>query len=211
MASLKTHWTVGARSLFARIGVVLAHWHISADMLTISGLVLHAVAVPVIIFGHFVWAAIILIIAALCDGLDGAVARAGAGTTRAGAFLDSSTDRVSEMLISGALVMYMALNERWYEVVATLIVLGAAQMVSYARARAEALGSECKVGFMSRPERVVGFILGFLFSSWTPFGVSFLTFMISLMMVLTVVTAVYRIVYVMRRLRAADLEPTEPV
>ncbi len=210
MASLKEKWTVGARRLFARLGAVLAGWHITADMLTLSGLALHAIAVPVVVLGHFTSAAIILIVAALCDGLDGAVARAGAGTTTAGAFLDSSTDRVSEMLISGALVIYMALHDRWYEAVAMLILFGAAQMVSYARARAEALGAECRVGFMSRPERVVGLILGFLFAGWTPFGVSFLTFMIYLMVVLTLATAVYRILYVMRQLRAAEQEPSSP-
>jgi len=60
------------------------------------------------------------------------VARAGVGTTKAGAFLDSTTDRISEMLVTGALVFYMAAAERWYEAVAVLVALGTAQLVSYA-------------------------------------------------------------------------------
>lgn len=204
MTSLKTRWTEGSRRGFARLGIVLARWRVTADMLTIAGLVLHVVAVPLVVLGHFTSAAIVLIIAALCDGLDGAVARAGVGTTKAGAFLDSTTDRISEMLISGALVLFMANEERWYEAVAMLVALGAAQMVSYTRARAESLGVECKVGFMSRPERVVGLILGFLFAGWDIAGVSILTLFIYLIAVLTSFTVVHRIMYVMRRLRALD-------
>jgi len=202
VTSLKTHWTEGSRRGFARLGVVLAGWHITADMLTIAGLALHAVAVPLVVLGHFFWAAIILIVAALCDGLDGAVARAGVGTTKAGAFLDSTTDRISEMLITGALVLYMAAAERWYEAVAVLVALGTAQLVSYTRARAEALGVDCKVGFMSRPERVVGLILGFLFVGVDIAGVSILTLFIYLIAVLTTLTVVHRMLYVMRKLRA---------
>lgn len=204
MTSLKTRWTEGSRRGFARLGVVLAGWHITADMLTIAGLALHAVAVPLVVFGHFFWAAIILIVAALCDGLDGAVARAGVGTTKAGAFLDSTTDRISEMLVTGALVFYMAAADRWYEAVAVLVALGTAQLVSYARARAEALGVDCKVGFMSRPERVVGLILGFLFAGVDIAGVSILTLFIYLIAVLTTLTVAHRMLYVMRKLRALD-------
>ena len=72
-----------------------------------------------------------------------------------------------------------------WEFAAVLVCLGSALMVSYARARAEALGTDCKVGFMSRPERLVGLIIGFVFAGLEPFGVSILTFMICLIAVLT--------------------------
>ncbi|MEZ5126561.1 MAG: CDP-alcohol phosphatidyltransferase family protein [Thermoleophilia bacterium] len=204
MTSLKTQWTDGARRLFASIGVVLASWRITADMLTISGLVLHVVATPLVIWGQFGWAAVILVVAALCDGLDGAVARAGVGTTKAGAFLDSTTDRISELLVSSGLILFFAREERWYETVAMLVLLGAAQLVSYARARAEALGVECKVGFMSRPERVVGLLLGFALSGVSIAGVNMLTFFVYLVAVLTALTVVTRFRHVMRALRALD-------
>jgi CDP-diacylglycerol---glycerol-3-phosphate 3-phosphatidyltransferase len=200
--SLKQAWTEESRRGFARLGVTLAGWGVTADMLTISGLVLHVAAAPFVVLGYFWAAAIILIIAALCDGLDGAVARAGAGTTEAGAFLDSTTDRISEMLVSGALVLYFAREQRWYEAVAMLVALGSAQMVSYARARAESLGAECKIGFMSRPERVVGLLLGFVFAGVSIAGVSILTVFVYLLAVLTPITVVTRIRHVMRQLRA---------
>ena len=65
---------------------------------------------PLIITGHFVWALVVGVIASLCDALDGAVARAGAGPTKAGAFLDSTLDRVSELMVAAALVVYFVLE-----------------------------------------------------------------------------------------------------
>ncbi|MEE4275479.1 MAG: CDP-alcohol phosphatidyltransferase family protein, partial [Thermoleophilia bacterium] len=135
----------------------------------------------------------------VCDALDGAVARAGRGPSRSGAFLDSTLDRVSEIITFGALAFYMAREDRLWELVAVLVCLGSALMVSYARARAEALGTDCKVGFMSRPERLVGLTIGFVFEPW-----GLLPFMIVLIAVLTPITVVRRLVHVMRTLRAEE-------
>ncbi len=163
---------------------------------------------PLIITGHFIWALVIGIIASLCDGMDGAVARAGAGPTKAGAFLDSTLDRVSELMVAAALVVYFVREgPEWGPVVAVLVFMGAAQMVSYIRARAEALGVDCKVGFMSRPERLVGLGIGFLFSWWQPGGTSFLVWWLYFMTVLTVITVVHRELHVLRKLRLAEEPP----
>lgn len=203
MASLKARYTDGARRGFFRVGVVLARLGLTADMLTIFGLLLHVAAAPLVITGHFVWAAVIMIVAAVCDALDGAVARAGIGPTSAGAFLDSTTDRISEMLVAGSLAIYTARQGEWWTCGAVLVFLGASQMVSYSRARAEGLGVECKVGLMSRPERVVVLIVGFVFSGWHLFGVSVLTWLVWVLAVLTVLTVVQRMLHVLRKLRAA--------
>ena len=208
MANLKTRYTDGARRGFFRIGVVLAHRGFTADMMTYIGLLLQVAGVPLIITGHFIWALVIGIIASVCDALDGAVARAGAGSTTAGAFLDSTLDRVSELMVAAALVVYFVREgPEWGPIVAVLVFMGSAQMVSYVRARAEALGVDCKVGFMSRPERLVGLGLGFLFSWWEPGGTSFLVWWLYLLTVLTVITVIHREVHVLRKLRAADRTP----
>lgn len=199
--SLKAAYTDGARARVLRLGAVLARRGVTANMITLTGLLVHFFALPLILTGRFLGAACIFALAAICDLLDGAVAHAGAGATVAGAFLDSTTDRISELLVFGTLAIFFARAGRWPEMVATLVFLGAAQIVSYVRARAEALGTECKVGFMSRPERVVGLGLGFIFSSYAIAGVNVLTFMVFLLATLTTLTAVHRIVYVMRRLR----------
>jgi CDP-diacylglycerol--glycerol-3-phosphate 3-phosphatidyltransferase len=205
VANLKTRYTDGARRGFFRIGVVLAHRGFTADMMTIIGVLLQVAALPLIITGHFIWALVIGIIASLCDALDGAVARAGAGPTTAGAFLDSTLDRVSELMVSAALVVYFVREgPEWGPIVAVLVFMGSAQMVSYVRARAEALGVDCKVGFMSRPERLVGLGIGFLFSWWQPGGTSFLVWMLYLLAVITVITVVHRELHVLHKLRAMD-------
>jgi len=204
VANIKTSYTDGARRGFFRMGVVLARYGVTADWLTVFGLLLQVAGLPLIISGHFGWALIIGIVAAMCDALDGAVARAGAGSTKAGAFLDSTTDRISELMIAAALVVYFFRLGQLAPTVVVLVFMGAAQLVSYTRARAESLGAECKVGFMSRPERLVGLGLGFLFSWWQPGGTSFLVWMLYLLAILTTLTVVHRMVYVLRKLRIAD-------
>ncbi len=210
MANLKTRYTDGARAVFFRIGVVLAGRGLTADMMTYIGLALQAAGVPLIITGHFVWALVVGLVASLCDALDGAVARAGAGPTKAGAFLDSSLDRVSELLVGSALVIYFVREgPQWGPIVAALVFMGAAQLVSYTRARAEALGVDCKVGFMSRPERLVGLGIGFLFSWVDIGGTSFLVWMLYVLAAATAITVVHRMAHVMRKLRLAG-EPPAP-
>jgi CDP-diacylglycerol--glycerol-3-phosphate 3-phosphatidyltransferase len=207
VSGFKTRYTDGARRGFYRVGVVLARRGATADMLTILGLLLQIAAVPLIVSGHFKWALLVGGVGAVCDALDGAVARAGAGATKAGAFLDSTTDRLSELVISGALVFYFARHDDWWPTAAVLIFMGAAQMVSYSRARAEALGVECKVGFMSRPERMVGLGLGFLFSGWHIGDVSVLVLMVYLLVALTSLTVWQRVRHVMRSLREPGERP----
>jgi CDP-diacylglycerol--glycerol-3-phosphate 3-phosphatidyltransferase len=204
VANIKTSYTDGARRGFFRMGVVLARYGVTADALTVFGLLLQVAGLPLIISGHFGWALIIGIVAAVCDALDGAVARAGAGSTKAGAFLDSTTDRISELMIAAALVVYFFRLGELAPTVVVLVFMGAAQLVSYTRARAESLGVECRVGFMSRPERLVGLGLGFLFSWWHPAGTSFLVWMLYLLAILTTLTVVHRMVHVLRKLRIAD-------
>jgi CDP-diacylglycerol--glycerol-3-phosphate 3-phosphatidyltransferase len=204
VANIKTSYTDGARRGFFRMGVVLARIGVTADWLTVFGLLLQVAGLPLIISGHFGWALIIGIVASICDALDGAVARAGVGSTKAGAFLDSTTDRISELMVAAALVVYFYRLGELAPIVVVLVFMGAAQLVSYTRARAESLGVECKVGFMSRPERLVGLGLGFLFSWWHPGGTSFLVWMLYLLAILTSLTVVRRMVYVMRKLRAVD-------
>ena len=105
-------------------------------------------------------------------------------------------------MVAAALAVYFCRLGELAPLVVVLVFMGAAQLVSYTRARAESLGVECKVGFMSRPERLVGLGLGFLFSWWRPGGTSFLVWMLYLLAILTMLTVVHRMVYVMRKLRA---------
>ena len=149
MTDLKTRYTDGARRRFLKVGVVLAGLGVTADMLTITGLLLHAVAVPFIVTGHFVTAAVSRSSPASATHSTALWLGPGWGQQGRGfpRFDHRSHVRDADL---GALVIYMARHERWYECVAVLVAMGAAQLVSYTRARAEALGVECKVGLMSR-------------------------------------------------------------
>jgi len=108
------------------------------------------------------WAGAIMLLFSIMDMVDGRMARTAEMTTRFGAFLDSVTDRYSELATLSALAFYFTYND--YQVLAlfAFMALAGSIMVSYTRARGEAMGCDCKVGLMQRPERVVVTTLGLL-------------------------------------------------
>ena len=139
--------------IFIRLGV-------RPDWLTLSGLLLNLVATAAFARGHLQWGAAIMLLAGLCDFLDGQVAREGRKETKFGALLDSTTDRYSEIFIYFGIGAYLIQQEKWIVCGILFFALSGSLMVSYVRARAEGLGEDCKVGFMQRPERIVALGLG---------------------------------------------------
>src|SRR5258708_4669752 len=143
-------------------GLALSRIH--PNVLTFLGLVINIVAAALLAFGHFFSAGLVIIGAGIFDMVDGRVARETNQVTRFGGFFDSVLDRYSDLaLLMGLLVYYSSINRNFY-VVLTAVVMTAAVMVSYTRARAENIIPTCKVGFMERPERVVLLIIGALFN-----------------------------------------------
>src|SRR5438445_628286 len=143
----------------------LAHGHFNPNILTVVGVAINVGSGLLFGFGRFFWAGIVLIIANLFDMLDGQVARLSGRVTRFGGFLDSSLDRLSDMVVFvGLMVFYARATE--YHSTLNVFLAGAGLMVSvwvrYASARAESLIPKCDVGFLRRPERVVLFIIGAL-------------------------------------------------
>jgi len=146
---------------------------ISPNVLTFIGLVINIVAA--FFFGHanvtnagrmFLYAGLVIIGAGIFDMVDGRVARRTNQVTVFGAFFDSVIDRYSDVVLFFGLIVYYARVNHFRYVVLTAFVMVTSLMVSYTRARAEALIGSCKVGFMERPERVVLIILGALFNHW---------------------------------------------
>jgi CDP-diacylglycerol---glycerol-3-phosphate 3-phosphatidyltransferase len=202
---LKDAWTKGARRAAVPIAEKLALVHLTPNQLTVGGLVLNVATAPFIITGHFVIAAIVLFLGGTCDMFDGAVARISAKVTPFGAFMDSTFDRLSEGVVLGAVGVYYAREGEFLTLGAVFIVVICSFLVSYTRARAEAIDLDCKVGFASRPERVVGLIIGFLLVQY-----HVLTFMVWLLAVLTTWTVIQRVLYVRRQIVArAAAEPAE--
>jgi len=172
------------------VGRTLVRWGVTADVLTASGL-LFAVATAVVVgTGHLLIGIPLLAITGFHDLLDGPVAKAGGTASVRGAFFDSVTDRVADAVLMGGVAWYLVSVHEGYLVLLPLAVLGAASLVSYERAKAEALGiAAAKGGLMERAERMILLGVGFL-ASWL------LVPVLWVLLGLTVLTGVARFVRV---------------
>jgi len=161
---------------------------IHPNMVTILGLLLQVGVGVMLGLGYITLGGWLLLIVAPVDALDGALARALGKQSRFGAFLDSTLDRLSDAaLILGLTVHYLRRGAST-AIVLLLISLVAVMMVSYVRARAEAEGFSCKVGLLTRMERII--LIGVLSAIGLP------TVMIWALAVLSVFTVVQRVLYV---------------
>jgi len=169
-----------------RIAHALHRLGITPNALTYSGFLLTAITALFLANGMFRWGGILLLVAAFFDMLDGAVARFTEQMSTFGAFLDSTLDRYSESVTFLAMAyFYSQRPSTRTELVLIIVILVGSLMVSYTKARAEALQVECKAGILQRPERVVLLILGLL--------VGWLQPVLWLMAILTNFTACQRI------------------
>lgn len=147
---------------------LLASAGISPNFLTAIGVTINIGCGVLFGFGEFFWAGIVLIVANLFDMLDGNVARLSGRVTKFGSFLDSTLDRLSDMVAFLGVIMFYAGNVPQHSLLNVFLAgvgLIASVMVSYATARSEGLGVKANVGFLQRPERVVLLIIGAL-STW---------------------------------------------
>ncbi|MEZ4867991.1 MAG: CDP-alcohol phosphatidyltransferase family protein [Caldilineaceae bacterium] len=136
---------------------------ITPNGLTYTGFVLTGVTAFFLGNGAFRWGGALLILAAFFDMLDGALARFTKQTSTFGAFIDSTLDRYSESVTFLALAYFYSRRfSTRTELALILVIMVGSLMVSYTKARAEALKVECKAGWMQRPERVVLLIAGLL-------------------------------------------------
>jgi phosphatidylinositol phosphate synthase len=174
------------------VGSRLKGLGVSANQLTVIGLLLSAVAALLIGNGLLFLGWVFLALSAIPDLLDGAVAKASGTASPRGAFFDSVADRVSDTLVLGGVAWYLAATHSPQAAVLPLAVVGAANLVSYERARAESLGFSARGGLMERAERMIAVGIGLLFSV-------VLIPVLWLMLALTLFTAVHRFVMVWRQ------------
>ena len=198
---LKHGYTSGGRSVAQRLMGRLASFPLTPTQLTVIGFGLTCVAAGLVVAEHWVWAAVVFIVGSLMDTLDGRYSRMSGKGTLFGAFLDSTLDRMEEGIVLTAVAAYFASRGDELAVAATVIVVLGSLMVSYTRARAEALGVECKVGLATRPVRVVLLAGGLLFAKGASLGdFELLAPAIYAMAVLTVFTVGQRIWHVRQQL-----------
>jgi CDP-diacylglycerol--glycerol-3-phosphate 3-phosphatidyltransferase len=191
----------------------LALTKISPNVLTFIGLLINTVAA--ILFGFanqqnyarmFLYAGLVIIGAGIFDMVDGRVARQTQQVTVFGAFFDSVIDRYSDVVLFFGLLVFYARGNRLFYVFLAAFVMVTSLMVSYTRARAEALIGKCKVGFMERPERVVLIILGALFARW---GV--MAPVLWVLAVLSTITVIHRIQYTWQMTRPSTIQTEQKV
>lgn len=181
-------WTQGIRSAIAR---VLGGWGVSPNTLTLFGYVLHLPVMYMLATGHLRLGGALFVIASAFDALDGSVAREMGQTSTFGAFLDSVVDRFSEgTVLFGLLLYYLNSGARLEPALIYLAVFGSL-LVSYTRARAEGVGIACKEGLFTRFERVILLAAGLMLRLTRP--------VLWLLAILTVFTALQRIVHVWRK------------
>lgn len=176
---------------------------LTPNAISLSGLALHFVAAALLWERHFLAGGIAFIVGSICDTLDGRYSRMSGKGSPFGAFLDSTLDRVEEAIILTVVARYFAQTGDDTAVVACMAAVAGSLLVSYTRARAEALGVECKVGFANRAVRVVILSIGLLFATG-PGDLELLAPAVYVLAGLSLVTTLQRIWHVRAQLIATD-------
>ncbi len=201
---------------------------ITPNMITFLGLIINMVATGILIYGaekaqrgdfrYIGYAGFTILLAGLMDMVDGRLAREGNMSSSYGALYDSVLDRYSELIMFLGICYYLISHDYFLSSMAAFIAMIGSIMVSYTRARAEALGVNCSVGIMQRPERILlvsisAIVCGVIFHyygdikvnvDWLPFPlyetISVFTFPIFLLALSANVTAVRRLLFAKREL-----------
>lgn len=174
------------------IGVILWRLKITADALTILGILVAVTGAIVIGRGHLFAGFICLLLTGIPDALDGAVAKAAGTASVRGAFFDSVSDRVTDSLLFSGIAWHLATEEPGRIMMLPVALMATAMLVSYQRAKAESLGFDAKGGIMERAERFIALAVGLLFDD-------ILIPVLWVMLVLTGITACQRFVKIWKQ------------
>jgi CDP-diacylglycerol--glycerol-3-phosphate 3-phosphatidyltransferase len=197
-----------ARRVLDPVVNLLVSMRVSPMLVSAFGVVLSIWGATVVARGSLLGGGIFLLLAGICDVLDGDLARRLGRASEFGAFIDSFLDRVSEFAYYGGIMMFIFRDRNdvpLYQPVVILLALMGSVLTSYARARAEGLGIECKVGVMERPERIALLAIGLMA------GYKFLMAVMMLLAATTLVTVVQRIRHVERVSRAREQKKGSPL
>ena len=177
------------------VGANIRRTGITADHLTASGVLLAGAAAVAIGNGALRAGLLLLVLCALPDLLDGAVAKAAGTAGPRGAFFDSVSDRVTDALLLGGVAWHLSTTHPGRIAVLPLAGVASSMLISYERAKAESLGFDARGGLMERAARIIALGVGLLFDSM-------LIPILWLMLVATLVTAVQRFVKVWQQASA---------
>lgn len=185
---LKAYYT-----LIERLLRPLVRSAVSPNVISLVSLIVSVVAGIMYAGGLFFTGGMTLLLSGFLDTLDGTIARLKGQSTRFGALLDSTFDRYADFVVFAGLLTYY--RHHWMLFMIILAMLGSF-MVSYVKARAEALGTIRVVGFMQRPERVLLLVAGSILTLWCPADYAEIPIVaaVSLLAVLTNITALHRLI-----------------
>jgi CDP-diacylglycerol--glycerol-3-phosphate 3-phosphatidyltransferase len=177
---------------------------LTPNAISLTGFALNLVAAGLVVDRLFFLAGVAFIVGSIMDTLDGRYSRMSGKGTQFGAFLDSTLDRLEEGIVLTAVAAYFASRHQQAAVAAVVVAVLASLMVSYTRARAEALGVACKVGLATRPVRVVILSIGLVFARGASIGhFELLAVSVYVLAGLSAITVLQRIAYVRKQLIAA--------
>lgn len=166
---------------------------ITPDFITWLGFLLAIAAAVLVARGDLLLGGMTILVASSMDMFDGALARYTNSVSKYGAVLDSTLDRAAEAALFVCCMIYFYNEASVAGVATTGIALGSSQIVSYLRAKAEATGMECKVGFFTRPERIVFMVLGLI--------TGLLLAAVTIIAFFSIFTAVQRFTYISKNLK----------
>jgi CDP-diacylglycerol---glycerol-3-phosphate 3-phosphatidyltransferase len=166
---------------------------LTPNAISLTGFFLCVVAAVLVWQDHLLWGGIAFVVGSVCDTLDGRYSRMSGKGTPFGAFLDSTLDRIEEGMVLAAVAVLFSKDGNDFAVAAVVIAAVASLMVSYTRARAEALGVSGKVGIADRAVRVVILSAGLVLSG---LGLDVLEISVYVLAALAVVTVIQRIWHV---------------
>ena len=181
---------------------------LTPNAISVTGLALNLLAAVLVWQQLFFLGGVAFIAGSIMDTLDGRYSRMSGKGTPFGAFLDSTLDRLEEGIVLIAVGAYFASRHNQVAAAATVAAVLGSLMVSYTRARAEALGVECKVGLATRPVRVVILSIGLVFAKGAGLGdFELLAPAVYVLAVLTGLTTLQRILHVRRQLKRVARQP----
>ncbi|GAA1672002.1 CDP-alcohol phosphatidyltransferase family protein [Glycomyces endophyticus] len=153
---LRTSGRAGVRRYVDAAARLLIRVGVSANAVTVTGTaIVVAASLALLSQGHLLAGLIVVTLSVFTDMFDGAIARVNGTTSRFGALLDSTCDRLADGAIFASLAYFLLAQDRYLGSALALTALVFGQLVSYVKARAESLGIECNVGIAERPERLI--------------------------------------------------------
>ena len=202
---LNKRWAEGFLTVIEPLARVLIDLRVHPHVLTFSGLVFSLLAFNFFRNGYLFYGGLMVILAGICDVLDGKLARETQTMSKYGALIDSVVDRYSEVFMYMGLALFFWRKSPLMIVLLILTIAGSF-LVSYTRARAESLGFECRIGLMQRQERMTYLAAGAILGSIPYTRHFFLTLAVWIIAILSNFTVIQRVVYIRNKIKESDVD-----